>query len=302
MRSVAGAARVRSVVAGALLLAACAGDGAPGGAEPDDRPTVLVSVPPQAWLAERVAGDLVDLRVMVPPGASPHSYEPTMSQMRQVHRAAVYGALGHPAFSFERAWLPDIREVARSMEVVDTGAGCNAGGEDPHIWLDPDCALRMTDSLEAALARLLPAEEQAISEGAASARERIRQVGTEARELLAPHRGRSFMVFHPAWGHFARSFGLRQVAIEAEGKAPSPAELQRLVRRVSEEGIGTVFVQPQFSREAAEIVAAEANARVILLDPLRRDWDEGILETARELAASFGADRRETGDRGRTGS
>jgi zinc transport system substrate-binding protein len=263
---------------------------------------VLVSVPPQAWLAERIAGDLVDLRVMVPPGASPQSYEPTMTQMREVHRAALYGALGHPAFPFERAWLPDIREAARSMEVVDTGAGCSAGGEDPHIWLDPECALRMTDSLEAALARLLPAEAQAISEGAASTRERIRQVEAEAREILAPHRGRSFMVFHPAWGHFARSFGLRQVAIEAEGKAPSPAELQRLVRRVSEESIGVVFVQPQFSREAAEIVAAESNARVIALDPLRRDWDAGILEAARELAASFGTARRDTADRGRAGS
>ncbi|MFW6010720.1 MAG: metal ABC transporter solute-binding protein, Zn/Mn family, partial [Gemmatimonadota bacterium] len=219
---------------------------------------------------------------------------------REVHRAALYGALGHPAFPFERAWLPDIREAARSIEVVDTGAGCGAGGEDSHIWLDPGCVLRMTDSLEAALARLLPAEEGAIAEGAATTRERVRQVETEAREILAPHRGRSFMVFHPAWGHFARAFGLQQVAIEAEGKSPSPAELQRLVRRAEEESIGVVFVQPQFSREAAEIVAAEANARVIALDPLRGDWDEGILEAARELADSFGADRREAGDRGRS--
>lgn len=289
---IAGAGSFASLgVVGALLLAAC-GDAQRSARERAPGPTVLVSVPPQAWFVERIAGDLVELHVMVPPGASPKTYEPTIAQMREVHQASLYVALGHPDFPFEQAWLPEIGAASR-LRVVDTGAACGKADEDPHLWLAPECALRMADSIEAAMGRLLPDERDAISRGAERARERIRDVDRRARRILEPHRGRSFMVFHPAWGHFARAFELRQIAIEAGGRDPSPAQLQRLVRRAEDEGIRVVFVQPQFSREAAEAVAAEVGARVVGLDPLRRDWDEALLDAARRIASSFEADAAE---------
>lgn len=291
-----------AAVAAAVLLAGCSGEGTRERPDVGKRPTVLVSVPPQAWLVDRIAGDLVDLEVMVPPGASPKTYEPTMSQMREVSAAELYLALGHPEFPFEQAWLPELRDAASGMEVVDTGAGCRREVGDPHIWVDPECALRMTDTTEAALARLVPADRSALARGAERTRELIEEVRAEVRRTLEPHRGRSFMVFHPAWGHLARAFGLRQLAIEAGGRDPSPAELRRLVRRAREEGIGVVFVQPQFSRGAAELVAAEIGARVAVLDPLGRDWDATLLDAARQLEASFRATPAGTADADREGS
>ena len=93
------------------------------------------------------------------------------------------------------------------------------------------------------------------------------------------------MVFHPAWGYFARAYGLQQVPIEIEGKNPKPALLKELIVHAREKGIRVVFVQPQFSTKSAEIVAREIGGRVAFADPLAEDW----LANLAAVAAGFRA-------------
>lgn len=312
-------APVAMVAATVLLVSTAAGcggegpargvpEGAEGGSGPAGELTVAVSVPPQAFLVERLTGGAarrrdpaagrpsgarlpqrgpVSVRVMVPPGASPRTYEPTLRQMRALSDAEIYFAVGHPNFPFERAWLDELLEVAPEMRIVDTGARCPPSRGDPHLWLSPTCAGEMAGLMAEALARARPARAEEYRGRLTELRARIDSVEAVARGLLEPHRGRAFLVYHPAWGYFAREFGLRQLAVEAGGKQPSPHELSRLVQTARRESVGVIFVQPQFTMEPSRTIARTIGADVEVLDPLARDWPSTILGAASALDRAF---------------
>jgi zinc transport system substrate-binding protein len=120
----------------------------------------------------------------------------------------------------------------------------------------------------------------------------IGRLDVEIRERLEPHRGGRFWVFHPAWGYFADDYGLRQVAIEREGKEPTPQELGELIHDARAEGVRTIFVQPQFSEASAEIVAHEIGAQLVTLDPLAADWPASLREAGERLSAALAEQER----------
>jgi len=173
------------------------------------------------------------------------------------------------------------------LRIVRTGEGCERVPDDPHLWLDPSCAREMARRIAEAVWEAVPEEKPATEHRLEEVLASIDSVDARVRERLEPHRDRSFLVFHPAWGYFARSYGLRQVAVEVEGKHPSPVELAAIVERAREEGIRAIFVQPQFSRESARAVAREIGAEIQVLDPLDRDWPESLLTAARVLDRVF---------------
>jgi len=92
------------------------------------------------------------------------------------------------------------------------------------------------------------------------------------RKSLAPLEGRTFYVFHPAFGYFAREYNLKQKAVEDQGKSPSARQLLQLVEQAKADGVKVVFVQPQFSRQSAEVLARELDGAVVALDPLAKDY------------------------------
>jgi zinc transport system substrate-binding protein len=96
-----------------------------------------------------------------------------------------------------------------------------------------------------------------------------------------------FMVFHPAWGYFAQAYGLRQVPIEVEGKAPKPAQLMALIDHARESGIRVVFVQPQFSTKSAALIAQEIGGQVAFADPLAEDWPQNLRQVAEKFRAAL---------------
>ncbi len=254
---------------------------------------VVVSVPPLAWFVERLVGDRAEIAVMVPPGASPATYEPTTRQMRVVARADLYVAVGHPRFPFEAEWLDALAASNPEMTVVPAGRGCRKLSGDPHLWLSTACARGMVGTVRAALEDALEAPPPDLGDRARALTATVDSVEAEVARRLEPHRGRAFLVFHPALGYLARDFGLRQMAIARGPAGPGAAELAEIVTHAREAGIHTVFVQPQFSQEAARVVAGElSGGRVRTVDPLARDWDSAIVEVARRLAASFRPPRR----------
>jgi ABC-type Zn uptake system ZnuABC Zn-binding protein ZnuA len=130
-----------------LGLAGC------GGPQDDDpRPVVVVSVLPQEYLVDRIAGDAVRVEVLIPPGASPASHEPRIRQMEALTRAALCVRVGHPRFPFEQAWLEPMLARQPELTVIDGSAGAATLAEDPHVWLAPRQVERTAIQLEAALA------------------------------------------------------------------------------------------------------------------------------------------------------
>ena len=275
--------RPSRLVEATIALLLCAGC-APGDRDPAARPIVAVSVPPQAYFVERLAGDLVEIEVMVPPGANPSTHNPTMPQMKAVARARIYVKVGHPAWPFESAWLDRLLAESSAATVVNGARGAACAGEDPHLWLSPACVRTVSDDLAAALIALLPDHRERIERAHEAFHLELDELDAEIRRTLAGVQGRTLLVQHPSWGSFARDYGLVQLAIESERKEPSPAELADVISTARERGVRDIFVQPQFAPLAAETVAAELGGRLRVVDPLSRDWAANLRATSRIFA------------------
>jgi zinc transport system substrate-binding protein len=249
----------------------------------DPRPVVVVSVLPQKFVVDRIAGDRVRVEVMIPPAANPSTHQPTLLELRALSEAAVYVKVGHPAFAFERAWLNALLEERPGLPIVDGSAGLDRAGDDPHVWVAPRQLERMAIDIEAALARLLPEVGPELDANLSAFRAEIDTLDAELRQTLSRRPSRVFFVFHPAWGHFARAYGLEQVAIEHGHKPPDARRIQQVVERARAENARVVFAQPQFDPAAARTVAHEIGARVVAVDPLAYDWATNLREFARVL-------------------
>lgn len=269
---------LRTGVLCGLLVTACGRD-----APRDPRPLVAVSIAPQRFVVRAVAGDLVRVEVMIPPGASPHTYEPTLRQIRALEEAALYVKVGHPNFPFEATWLDRILADVPGLAVVDASAGLPRRDDDPHLWLVPRNVEHMAVQVEAALEKLLPAERDTLRANLDAFRGRSQELDHEIQSLLEDRKGGEFFVFHPAWGYFAEEYGLRQVAVEHEHKEPDPHELAELIEHAKESKAPVIFVQPQFDRKSAQTVASETGARVEVLDPLAEDWEANLRHAAHAL-------------------
>jgi zinc transport system substrate-binding protein len=251
-----------------------------------------VSVPPQAYLARKVGGNRVAVEIMVPPGRSPATYEPKPSQMAALDGAEVYFRVGVP---FEKGFVdelgsshPDLRVVdttqgleLRPLEGHDHGHGHSHGpGHDPHTWLDPELAIAQGEAMTRALADIDPEGTSTYESGMERLRAELERTDAEIREMLAPVKGARFHVFHPAFGYFAEAYGLEQVAIEVEGKEPSPRQVAEIIEQARADNARVIFVQPQFATSSAEAIAREVGADVVTLDPLAEDLPANLMDMA----------------------
>jgi zinc transport system substrate-binding protein len=288
---VVGGGRISAAASAATALAiagACAGVAAGAAAcgardAADPRPVVAVSVAPQAFVVEKIAGDLVRVSVTLPPGAEAHTYEPSLTTVRSVADASLYVKVGHPAFTFERTWLADVLGERRDLVVVDSTQGAQTDASDPHVWVAPSHVRTMARNVAAALSDLLPAHRETFARNLAALEREIDAVDRDVRAALARKRGRRFFVFHPAWSYFAAAYGLEQVAIEREGREPDPKALAEIIRDARASGVKVVFTQPQHSGAAARLVAEEIGARIEDIDPLAHDWDRNLREAAAKI-------------------
>lgn len=289
------------ILLGTLVLASCIlGCLAPAGdhAGEEEKIGVIVSIVPQAEFVERVGGEHVRVTVMVPPGASPHTYEPTANQLREVSNAQLYARVGS-GIEFERVWFDKIRTVNHEMLVVDCSRGItligaeHAEGEvehehtgaDPHIWLSPLNAMIMVGNICDGLSEIDPEHEADYIANRDRYLQELEEVDSFIHEQLDPYRThRAFLTYHPSFGYFAVEYNLTQIAIEHGGKAPTPQVIQASIDSAELYNLSYVYVAPQFATRDAEAIAQEINGAVIYLDPLPRDYSTTLRNIATSLA------------------
>lgn len=287
----------------ALMAAGCEREAArsPEGDATRASVSVCVSIPPQAFIVERIGGDRVSVEVLVGPGQSPTTYEPAPAQMSTLDRADVYFRIGVP---FEETLMGRISASMPHLNVVDLRRGIELqpigdhdhqegrqhGRLDPHTWLDPELAAVQAETIRDELTRLDPHRTATYEANLEALLADLEDVDRDIAEMLDPFAGRKMFVFHPAFGYFARAYELEQVAIEIEGKEPAPRELQHIVELAEEEGLRAIFVQPQFSDRSARAIAAEVDTQIIELDPLARDYLSNLREMARKIRSGLGDD------------
>lgn len=272
--------------------------------------SVAVTIPPQAYFVDKVAGDLARATILVPAGADPHSYEPKPSQVAELAGADLWLCIG---VEFERAWTdrllsanPDLVMAAMDAGIEKRTMASHAhhaeehhaeehhheaehhehhdhAGLDPHVWTAPPLVRVLAANAAQALIRADPAHEAAYRANLAAFQAELDGMHARFSELFSslPPDKRVFLVYHPAWGYFADAYGLTQVVVQAEGKDPGARELMELIDFATAHHVGTVFVQPQFSDKAATVVAEAIHGNVVKADPLARDWADNMERVAR---------------------
>jgi len=291
--------------------------------KPDQKPSqkpdqirplpVAVSIAPQRFLLERLAGDDVRVTTVVTSGQSHETYQPTDQQASEVMRASLYFAMGLPLENGR--WFESIRRAQR-VRVIDCREGitlreleghghdpgqdhghdeghgtpghvCSTDGSDPHVWTTPALLKQQARTMSKALREAAPWLDARLATSLPALEKELDALDLELRTILEPAKGQAFFIFHPAWGYFADAYGIRQIAIEREGKAPSDHELTELQRQARAEGARVVFVQPQISSKAAEAVARAVDGRVEVIDPLEADVPANLRRVARAIAEAI---------------
>ncbi|MDD3462019.1 MAG: zinc ABC transporter substrate-binding protein [Sulfurospirillaceae bacterium] len=260
------------------------------------KPTVTVSIAPQKYFVEQIAKDLVIVNVMVPSGASPHSYEPKPSQMKALSSSDAYFAIG---VNFEQIWLEKFKATNPSLLFIDTAKGITKQSiekhhhdnhkddehetKDPHIWLDPILVKIQAQNIKDALVKLYPLHVKNFERNYADFIAVLDTLDTSLQTTLKDITNRQFIVFHPSFGYFASRYMLEQISIEVGGKEPKPSELARIIKDAKKTKAKAVFTSPQFSQKSASVIAKEIGAIVFVIDPLSEDWEENI----RKIANAF---------------
>jgi zinc transport system substrate-binding protein len=275
------------------VLAVCAWSAGVARAAEAPRLDVFVSIAPQAYVAERVGGDRVTVYTFVGQGQDPHTFEPSPRQVVAIGRADVFFTVGLP---FEARLMAKVREAKPNLAVVDMtegiarramegeshvhgegaaeeahGRGEAGEGLDPHVWLSAPRLAAQAANVAAALGRVDPGHAREYAARAEALAVEMRALHAELQRTLAPYKGRAFLVFHPAFGYFADDYGLRQEAVEAGGRSPTPRQLADLIKRARAANTRVVFVHPQFDPKSAEAVAAALGGVTAPLDPLAAD-------------------------------
>lgn len=252
---------------------------------------VTVSISPYADIVARLGGELVSVSTLLPPGASPHSFDPTPSQAAGLARAELIvmnGGVDGWLARLVAATAPDVPTVV-VMERVDVdppGAGHGPGGEaeesyaghaghehagiNPHVWLDPTLMLAAAEVVTEELARLDPANGGAYHAALGRLRADLLALDAEIAATLAPVRGAPFVPFHDAWPYFAERYGLDLVlSLEPfPGREPSPRYVAEAVAAVRAAGAKAVFAERQLDPRSAEVVAESAGVALATLDPI----------------------------------
>lgn len=263
---------------------------------------IAVSVAPQKYLVQKIAGEQANVRVMIKPGQSPATWEPSPKEMAQFASTDVLFSIGVP---FESIWLPRLQHNFPKLKIRNASEKItlnqlaehthhdtphpeqrheNNAALDPHIWLDPLLDIQMSENILKALIELDPAHEYLYQQRFEQLRDELTLLHLEIAAILQPYQSRNFMVFHPSWGYFAKRYQLNQMAIELSGKEPKGAKLAEITHYAQESGITAIFIQKQFSRKSATAIADQIGAQVIILDPLAEDLPSMLRNTAQKLS------------------
>ncbi len=256
----------------------------------DGRPTIAVSILPEATFVRAVAGELAELITLIPPGYSPENYEPTPSDMMSFERAALYFSIGVPA---ETGILPHVPENVKIVALHEEVAAVYpersfpSGERDPHIWLSPRRVKVMVEVIARELSLLDPANEKTYKDNAAAYMSRLDELDTTIASALADVKNPKIIVYHPSFGYLAEDYGIIMYALEDEGKEATAKRLGEMVELARAENIKVIFYQEEIDSSQAAAFAEEIGGATIRLSPLAADYIDNLKRMAELMAEAM---------------
>ena len=240
---------------------------------------VVSSVAPVSFLAKKIAGDNVKIHTLISGDA--HNYEPKPSDMKAIAKAKIFLAIG---VEFEHVWLKKfqsknllIAKLDENITKIKSEHEHDHEHEhehelDTHIWLDPINAKIIAKNIANALIAVNSEHKSLYEQNLNKLLNELDELDNYAKTELAGLKRRAFIVYHPAWGYFAKRYNLEQISIEKSSKEPTISELANIIKNAKDTGVSAIFASPQYSKRSAEAIAKEINAKVVLIDPLGADY------------------------------
>lgn len=282
---------IAAIVLGSLLAAGCGSRSH----NTTDQKMIYVSILPLRGIVEDIVGDDFRVEVLVPPGASPETFELTPRQMVDLERAELVFGIGW--LDFEQNLLSrmddrsrvitlnrGIEPIAGSCSHVQTDDG-HSHGIDPHIWTSPRELQTMASNAYEAIHALCPDSARYTANYEALER-RLAALDATVADRLKESGVPYFMIYHPALTYYARAYGIEQVVIEQEGKEPSARRLSELIDRARRDSVRVLLYQSQFPASTVEVIASDIGATSCQIDPLAEDVERNILDITDLIASS----------------
>lgn len=252
---------------------------------------VSVTIMPQKYFVERIAGDLAAVTCAVPLGMSPESYDVSPSSMAAISASVAYFKVG--TLGFELNYLPAIESNNPEIKIFDTSEGiapivdvCSGHGEehgaefDPHVWSSPLAAKIMAENICKGLVEIDPENADVYKANFNVLAAEMDSVDSVVRMRLKGAEGKMFAIYHPSLSYFARDYGLKQLPLESEGKELTPLSMKNAIDTARANGVKRVFVQSEFNPDLVKEFASAINAEVVVINPLSYEWKDEILKIA----------------------
>ena len=252
----------------------------------------IVSIAPQKTFLQAIGGNKINITVMVKQGDSPHTYEPKPSQMKSITKADIYFSIG---VEFEEIWLEKFQAQNSSMITIDSSKNIEKmkmkeyvkhklkETKDPHVWTSPKNVKIIVQNMYQALIKLDKKNKNYYRINLNNFIMQIDRVDIKIKSILKSEK-KEFIVFHPSWGYFAKTYNLVQIPIEIEGKITKPKDIKNIIDKAREKKIKKIFISPEFSDSLALQIAKSLKIPLIKLGPLNPKWSDNLINFAKQIS------------------
>jgi len=251
-----------------FLLTACTPERKPA----EGALSVIASIQPLGDFVKQIGQDAVSVRVVVPPGSNPHTFDLTPELVRAASKAQllVYNGAG---LEF---WAEKLKENSANSSVrtviISSGIALLGGHEhgNPHVWLDPLYALRAVEMIRDALVSIKPEKKDMFLRNADIFIDSLKALDAWIKTEISSWKEKRFVAYHASWDYFALRYGLEEVATleKTPGRELSVRELGDILNLIKENKIVALFGEVQSPVMTMSLLAKETNARLVVLDPL----------------------------------
>jgi zinc transport system substrate-binding protein len=252
---------------------------------------IAVTIEPQRFFAEKIAGKHFKILTVVPPGQDPETYDATPRQMLDFNRCTAYLLVGH--LGFEQTWIKNILENNPDMKSFDLSEGFalesgdahdGHAGVDPHIWSSIDGARTMARNILKAFVELDLEHEEEFKNNYEALMKEIDRTEAIIRDKLASATSKAFVMYHPALTYFAREFGLKQICFEIEGKNPTVRQSMIMTDLLFRAEANVVFEQPEVDGKHLDFLARSRSCRLVRINLMSYNWSKEMIKVASALA------------------
>lgn len=253
------------------------------------KPVVAVTLPPQKFFVESIAGGVVDVVVMVPTGSSPEEYDPSPRNIMDLEGADLYFYIG--TLPYETRWLETIARSAKPARTVnlsealphdltcthDHGEGYKYESVhpmgDPHYWTSVLAGKLIADMIYKSLCESFPEHKATFEANYKLLQEQINTLAQRALDIFVHYNTqRAFVIYHPSLSVFSEEWGLTQLVIEQKGKQPTPFQLAQLLEDAKTKNATVVIIQQEYDTETTESIAKELSLPTHVINPLEENW------------------------------